>query len=361
MNDLKYIFGLFKSAAKDLPAYFPKWVAEDDRIKQIDYLSSVNKKIPIENYRESAELNTSLLKDKLIGEISLLVDKFIRSIKQILSLLEIWSITNKQNDIRKAASELREAILSVDIEEKILDKKISVINSFVLSANVPSLRILKNTLIKKSLEILFNLYVNTKQELFLSPFASEYELIYTINEFTSLPNYEIIKKMRETLFNDDNSDNLQIVFSKDPKDILGLASRSEWYSCLDITKQKRDRYNFRAISTALSPYVGIIYLTNGNDFQGRGETMIARSIVYLLTDKTGNMSNVIALSDPYTNYVKKDIFELFKNSLKKHTSLQIIPESAISENHSLPTNDFPSPYFEPGVGALGGHFKGDIA
>lgn len=109
---------------------------------------------------------------------------------------------------------------------------------------------------------------------------------------------------------------LSIVFSSQYKDIVEMSVRSEWGSCQDFTERGLYPQESRsAIGSCLSKYIGIVYITNEKDYQGRGERMIYRSVVYLLT--TQNMDEYVAVistvypaGNPNTDLLKK-IFEKY--------------------------------------------------
>lgn len=76
------------------------------------------------------------------------------------------------------------------------------------------------------------------------------------------------------------------------------------------------------IGSILSRYVGIIYLTSGSDFEGRGEKMIKRCIVRFGIN-TQTKKPVIIMDRMYDSYVPQ-ISELFENALQSKTNLNVI-------------------------------------
>ena len=56
------ILKIFKSAAEDIPSFYPEWVKNYPDFKSIKSLSDIVKNIPIENYREKIQLNIDVLK-----------------------------------------------------------------------------------------------------------------------------------------------------------------------------------------------------------------------------------------------------------------------------------------------------------
>lgn len=125
------------------------------------------------------------------------------------------------------------------------------------------------------------------------------------------------------------------------------------------------------IGSVASRYVGIIYLTSGKDFEGRGSKMIRRCIVRfgLDTSKGGNQP-VIILDKMYDSH-HPVIAGLFLNALKKRSKYPVIDVSAgvgslenqeWEQNIKLPEEKLPevyekkpegkeiSPYNEPEYG-----------
>lgn len=125
------------------------------------------------------------------------------------------------------------------------------------------------------------------------------------------------------LFDDDSKKT--VVFSTKYEDILGISSRSTWSSCQDIRPGADwTSHALGVLGSATSKYIGTIYITNEKDFDGRGERMFYRCLVYLMKDeKTEEPALMISIAYPDNNPIIKSIFISY---LKKYVGIETFAE-----------------------------------
>lgn len=119
-----------------------------------------------------------------------------------------------------------------------------------------------------------------------------------------------------------------VVFTTKCEDILGMSARSEWTSCQDIRPSKVNSKEFnpgwakRVVGSAKSKNVGIVYLTDGSDYDGRGERMLYRCTVHLYKDITNNQ-DILWI---HRMYHQEDelIRNIFINEMTKQETLPIL-------------------------------------
>jgi len=123
--------------------------------------------------------------------------------------------------------------------------------------------------------------------------------------------------------NKEKNKNFEVVFTTNFKDIYGMSSRSEWSSCQNIFKGRKKPSSFESsvIGTCAAKGIGIIYLTDNTDWEGRGERMIYRGTVWLLKHKITNKLAVIVMR-MYPTYDKR-IAATFKALLEKHLNIEV--------------------------------------
>lgn len=117
-----------------------------------------------------------------------------------------------------------------------------------------------------------------------------------------------------------------IVFSTKINDLVGIGSRGirscQSLFCEDEKNVVIDSFNKSLVGTVLSRYIGVIYLTTGTDFHGRGERMIARCLVRLVYNTIEEKFYLfIDLMYPRE---KNEYRNLFYEALKKRSSINVI-------------------------------------
>ena len=140
----------------------------------------------------------------------------------------------------------------------------------------------------------------------------------------------------------------EIVFSAKASDVLTMSTRSVWTSCQNWLNPDNESYSYKAINSAISKYVAIIYATNNKDFRKRGEQMLARSVVLLLQNERTNKP-AIFLERAYGEFGgSKYFYDKFKQSLKDHfagTGIEIL-EDRPSGDYFFPLESSGQPYFD---------------
>ncbi len=371
LSSLSY---LFKSivAAIDIPEYAHKWVHEDKRLESVPKLQDVKKVIAnhIPPFRDAVQLDFSKLeevqnakaallraltdevksvRDTLDSEAEYLKDdgedekalhaisaseackKVIEQLPSLASELMLGSAINYESAARKK--------LPKPVMDKKTGKEITEVPMFKFQVNAgASLKV-----------VLDNLYTFVKKT------YPEADII----PFDFVPESAGSKKTgREHLtddqkayvsvveFNSSKSENVQVVFSTDARDVLSMSSRSDWVSCQNLLVPKNQN-NRMAVDTALNPNSGIIYLTKGDDFEGRGEKMIARCLVFLVFNK--RRQPALFLGAAYSNSEQGSsqntyLREVFTEVIKKHTSLPYVEEG---EGYTLDISSG-EPYMDSG-------------
>ncbi len=134
----------------------------------------------------------------------------------------------------------------------------------------------------------------------------------------------------------------EIVFSKQPSDLLSMSIRADWTSCQNLLRHGDEitSTNYKAINAAISPYCAVIYLTNKEDFNKKGEYMLARSLVILLESNEGG-EPILHIGKVYTNSTQGDkIRDLFVESLQKRSPINVdsggLESLAYSGKYSFP-------------------------
>lgn len=146
----------------------------------------------------------------------------------------------------------------------------------------------------------------------LEPIAQQYN--FSLPKLESLQNFKNYSKRPK---------NFWLVFSTKPEDMIGAAERgiSSCQSLFDMGDFNITEANQCLVGNILSKYVGIIYVTSGTDFEGKGEKMLYRSMVRLIKDLEYNKLMIyIDKMYPSTN---QDYLTLFRESLEQKTHLPV--------------------------------------
>jgi len=134
-------------------------------------------------------------------------------------------------------------------------------------------------------------------------------------------------KNRKKVLDKSKGGEVEVVFSVDHKDIYGMSSRSDWKSCQRAYKIKDElrgqAYPENVVGSCLSKNVGVIYLTNKDNYKDRGEEMLYRSQVMLVRNKENNYILFVGPSYPENNIEVKNIFE---GALERNLSLPTTTE-----------------------------------
>lgn len=339
---------MFKSAAQDIPGFYPEWVKKHPRLEAIPSLKDVKKHIPVADYRESVNVDlTSMfsISDKKEVALEKFCEKFIALLELFESFISTESLANQEDSEKYTPflSFIPKLIANTNLEniKKRFNEsdKISYILSIdssirehisVESPSGPSIKVLNipagTSLITASKMLISN----------YEKYVGNASMFHQLKDITQLTEFKQLSYFVSDKFKHDiaakSKENFEIVFSTQPSDLLSMSIRSDWDSCQNLLSDKHKTHNFKAINSAISPNVGIIYLTNKKDYSGRGEEMVARALVFLLAHKDDG-SKALNISKVYTNFDRMYIMDLFNNSLSKHSQLPVI----------LSANDY---YFE---------------
>jgi hypothetical protein len=283
---------LYLTAALKIPDWMPDWVKNDKNIKTSP--EKYMKRMPIESFEEETSITKTIPSEH---------NEFADN---------IWYEICKLNDL--ALSLIDERIIG----ETNLSKIDNLIDIF---------RDLNKTNINKSITdniILNDLGVGNKIRVQKGQkFTSFYLLLKKVSDSipqlaNTLPPLENIKGFKKYSPSKILREKLYIIFSTDPIDLLGMSVRSTWTSCQNIFN---GRYKEQAIGTALSSNIGIIYLTDKKDFEGRGFKMINRALVKVIYDS--ELDKAAIYIDRCYPSDSESINNLFKDAIKKHTNLDV--------------------------------------
>lgn len=359
-----YILSLFKSAAQDIPEFYPEWVKQHPKIKDVPHLSKVEKKIPIDDYRESIQFRLSLIEDSQAkaNTIHAFCNELVSALQRFddtISGYQNSASSDEESILLGAFSAICAAILS-SIDESKMNATIKTTPklSQVLSTFYP----IKESIVIESpkgpANKVFHIPAGTSlisacnvlavnfEKYAKKPAPDNIKDITKLSSFNSLA-YLVSDKYKKDLLNDATrpAETFDVVFTKDAATILSMSTRSDWTSCQNLLKDQDER-NIKAIYSAVSPYVGIIYLTNNKDYKSRGEEMVARALVFYLEDEPGTNA-IINIAKVYTSYDPTLIEDLFRDSLQKHSKL---PVTFQTKGFFFPTeNEDEIPYFDAGV------------
>ncbi len=357
---ISYIFNIFKSAAEDIQQFFPNWVKDHPKIKNVNMLSSIKKEIPISDFRIQNQINA---KDIDLDQNPETIQKYRLDnyIGELVSILkEVESGANSSSipdDIKSSFFDIvlglmqnlskRELIYN-DIKKsgkimdglKIRDGIKTVFNFetpkgiFPKTINIPS-----GTSMTAAFKLLLDNYIKY--------IGSEPPHTKTLMDITKLKHFYMFEfSLYKMKFNSV----LDVVFSTKPQDLLRMSISSEWSSCQNLLKDQDDK-NIKAIFSSVSPYTGIIYLTNTMDYEGRGEEMIARSLVFYLQNED-NKSEAIAINKIYTNSGSDiKIQDLFIKLISEKTNLPVLTvEQAQEMGYFFPSENAEEvPYFDNAI------------
>lgn len=360
VKHLKFIYNIYKSAAADIPAFYPEWVKKHPELEKVQKLSDIPKEIPISDFREPIyiDLFDSAKKRKIqdveafCDHLVLILNKFLKDVENEESDDNPPNLSNELIAIRKLTNSLIESINPEVIKSEFekTDKLSQVLNihetikaDYEFDAG-PAIGIVRKHLvipagtnIINACRLLSNYFTKSTGKTPNTPLRNITEL-----ETFKAIDFLVSKKFKTSLEKKSQDPEFEIVFSKHARDLLSMSIRSDWTSCQNLLKDQ-DTLNTQAIYAATSKYTGIIYLTNKKQYEGRGEEMIARSLVFYVINDSGN--GAITFGEMQSNFDTTSIQEMFKSALKKHTSLPIIEDTT---GYYFPVESdfiFERPYF----------------
>ena len=312
---LKKAINLFyKLAISD----YPDWIPQEHK-RKLERIKSIEKDPRLKDFRVLLD-NTILPDESLIptGYENSMITAILVEINAIRYMYNI--IINKYH-IRSNANKIKEGCYEEIYKKtmKALDDTRAIYN--VLSDINKIIECLRNNEIqighgKPKFSKFYNNIVNEHNKLrtfvysIYKEIADENMLNLKIKKFEQLPGHEAwVNRVEEKNPNKGQ----EIVFTTKNKDILGMSSRSDWNSCQDLRPgsawlDKMD--NLGTIGSCVSKNIGIIYITDGSDFEGRGERIIYRSVVWIVKSLETN-NDVLFVQKAYTidSEVIKGIFK----------------------------------------------------
>ena len=274
----------------------PEWVHQDPFLKKVDYLSNVEKRIPVADFSETFE---SSIKIDITNEIRSLIEKI-------------------------------DAYDAAEFLQPLLDQ--------LKSFEYTTIKIPDSVRLSYSDDSGYSKTISFQKD------TSLVKILQNLNERISKidPYFELVDEsiINDLLILNNKTDYSQevdkVVFSTSPKDVLAMSSRSDWTSCQDLFKGAAKE---QAIHAAINKYTGIIYVTSGSDYMGRGERMVLRSLVfYLVNQETGEKAlHLPKVYPPQYNITKWKDF--FKNMLEKHSGMRVLTADEINTDYVLPISD----------------------
>jgi len=392
-TEFSYIFNLLKSAARDVPDFYPDWVRNYSHLNRYDSLRQIKKEIPVKDYREQVPsiTNTSeYIHSKILEDII----TFKYDLASLLRVLKIFFNDERHKLIEKVIDGKVETVEKSEREKDAIEKMRSmcerleyalyrsswekkVQSDILLGKTLSQALQLEESIISKPFEV--ETPVGIKEKILTFPagvnivsvirsFLTECkriskninydnETVKSLNDLSRTPAYETLNYSCSRLLNMSKSSDsdMEIVFSKQPTDLLSMSIRDDWRSCQYLLSSK-DKYNYKAIHSTISPYCAIMYLTNKEDYDGMGERMLARALVLFL-ESDDDKEPILLVSQIYSNYsieVKNKIKSIFVESLQRHSPLKVDNgDLAFNGDYSFPayeTSNSPSemvPYLDP--------------
>ncbi|MFZ4795957.1 MAG: hypothetical protein ACOYMA_00590 [Bacteroidia bacterium] len=104
-----------------------------------------------------------------------------------------------------------------------------------------------------------------------------------------------------------------------------MSSRSEWDSCQDMRPGSAwlgQAHNLGTLGSCISKNIGVIYITDGSDFQGRGDKMIYRSAVWIVKN-VETEEDVLFVQQVYPDN-SAVVLEGFKNILSEKLGVKVV-------------------------------------
>jgi hypothetical protein len=139
---------------------------------------------------------------------------------------------------------------------------------------------------------------------------------------------------------------LDIVFTTNYKDLLGMSSRSTWTSCQDLRPTKNDTHEKilqQILGSVIEQDVGMIYITNSKQYKEYGEQILYRGVVWIVYNKyTKEKALFIPALYPFDSESVKDIFDKF---LETKLNIPVVESGdAVQDYITKFTKEHPGPY-----------------
>ena len=296
----------------------PEWIQNHPAFEAIEDVEKIYPKIGLSNFREPVkeEINFETSKsnnyvENLLEEMHFDISETLRSMKEIYeNALKLQSMENRdQIIIMHSLLDGVEMVFSLGKPYKIEKSGTTslIIDEDIFGSN--------GKIYFRAGESLIKVYNKLKQLVNNSSFIDK-----------KLPAIEQTQPFKDYLKNNTpiTGSNFEVVFASTGDGSWDLATMGERgiRSCQSWSGKDTDEHNACLIGSILSKYVGIIYLTNNKDFEGKGGRMIKRCIVRIGVN-IETKSPVIILDKMYDSH-NPTIAKIFINALQEKTHLPVL-------------------------------------
>jgi len=330
---MNYVYLLYSLATLDVfkDKEMPEWIKEHKAFENIKEVDKVFKHFGLKNFREKVDSNIENL-DALESARSL-----VSKIKSIVS--------EKCKDLDRYQETLYVEKQDLEPWDRVFSPEQETVYNLLLKFNVilsnPLNQIVKNEDGTVSLILGDTIYDNINQKLvfhkdqsLIKVYNKISEMLYKSFGMFNLPQIEKLEAFKNFSSINVPISKMEVVFSADKEGAWDLCTMSE-RGISSCQKWEDEEYNKSLIGSILSKYVGIIYLTSGKDFKGKGPKMVYRSIVRFITGLK-NKKPIIVINRMYPEE-NNDILEIFREKLSKHTSLPVYYIDEINiDNYRIP-------------------------
>lgn len=291
----------------DLPNWVPKWVKDHPDIKKAPKV--LNKQFPIDDFEIKIDYDNDIV-----------IDVFVKNIKSTLDKMEeFYSLISEDNYKYNTFNYGPSSYYVYNTYKPLLDsflKKYNLINNsnleeaiksryiYTVSKNGKEIKIRVFKLIEELINNFHNDYFSIKN--FINP---------TQRDFYHIKYSRIPKRMEDingfgAFANLKYNQNLYLVLSKKPEDILRMSTGTDFSSCQNIYDGIAKEC---AVSTALYSNIAILYITDKSKTIF-GDKILYRTILRVLKNENGDEG--ILISQIYPDYSDSRILDIFKDGLR---------------------------------------------
>lgn len=304
----------------------PEWITTHPEIESKKRISKIFKHFGLKNFREQIDPSTISVDNTALNTAATRLNYAVKT-----------SLSEFMTDLITHSTEVTDEAKKLAFTIKILREVITT-QSFVEDPSGKLKYILFGDVLSPDGKIAFR-----KGE---SVFKAYGKLDRQIrSEFPGIPTRPPIDQWRE--FKEFSRLNvpiskLEIVFSADDEGAYDISTMS--MRGIESCQSWDGSHRKCLIGSILSKFVGIIYLTSGSDFEGRGEKMIKRCIVrFGVNIKT--KKPVLILDKMYYSHDSL-VSDLFIDALKKRTNLPVLDYSSLDSGDDVSLEDISLPYEE---------------
>ena len=339
MSRVSRIHSLFVLAGLDIfdKKDTPSWLKEHPEIKKRNEIKKVFPAFGLKNFKDKVKYQTKdtserervVLKmlDDLRGQIYDIYREFI--------ILDDRSDSPENLDVVRDLQFFRHASNALFTAETVEEAgKVKIVFEEPVSLN-------GRQIFRKG-EGIFSAF--NKINTILDKFSMKYPKLIANNPKTSLPSIDSIPSVKQ--FHKINVPNKEyyVVFSAGGDEgawdictmsMRGIRSCQSW----EAPYEDLSPYNRSLVGSVLSKYVGIIYLTSGNetghDYEKYGTRMIKRCLVRFVINTKKDNEKLIVLDQMYDSY-DPVVAQMFIDALQKRTPLKVLNYSAKELTEDLP-------------------------